>query len=152
MSEDKGGEYTKRLSQELKSSLYQRGQQEEPLWGSEHMAPPDLQVRKYSPASGQKVHLHTQTPYTPCMDWGNAIYNVSLLNIFFPSPNYRAGDNFGVTAFLQSFQKPLGYSVKTQMASFKILYNQRKFVGLNAYFSSFKYVAYLSICLAQKAY
>merc|ERR1719319_1817008 len=28
MSEDKGGEYTKRLSQELKSSLYQRGQEE----------------------------------------------------------------------------------------------------------------------------
>ena len=44
MSEDKGGEYTKRLSQELKSSLYQRGQ-EEPLWGTDHMAPPDLQVR-----------------------------------------------------------------------------------------------------------
>jgi len=43
MSEDKGGEYTKRLSQELRSSLYQRGQ-EENLWGNEHMPPPDLQV------------------------------------------------------------------------------------------------------------
>merc|ERR1719251_683514 len=41
MSEDKGGEYTKRLSQELKSSLYQRGQ-EENLWGDQ-MAPADLQ-------------------------------------------------------------------------------------------------------------
>merc|ERR1711934_510713 len=38
---DKGGEYTKRLSQELKSSLYQRGQ-EENLWGDQ-MAPADLQ-------------------------------------------------------------------------------------------------------------
>ena len=44
MSEDKGGEYTKRLSQELKSSLYQRGQ-EENLWGDQ-MAPADLQVGK----------------------------------------------------------------------------------------------------------
>ena len=44
MSEDKGGEYTKRLSQELKSSLYQRGQ-EENLWGHDQMAPADLQVR-----------------------------------------------------------------------------------------------------------
>ena len=43
MSEDKGGEYTKRLSAELKSSLYQRGQ-EENLWGNDHMAPADLQV------------------------------------------------------------------------------------------------------------
>ena len=43
MSEDKGGEYTKRLSQELRSSLYQRGQ-EESLWGNEHMPPADLQV------------------------------------------------------------------------------------------------------------
>jgi len=44
MSEDKGGEYTKRLSAELKSSLYQRGQgQEEGLWGNDHMAPADLQ-------------------------------------------------------------------------------------------------------------
>ena len=57
MSEDKGGEYTKRLSQELKSSLYQRGQQqEEPLWGPEHMAPPDLQVRQYTPST--PLHLH----------------------------------------------------------------------------------------------
>ncbi len=70
MSEDKGGEYTKRLSQELKSSLYQRGQQEEPLWGSEHMAPPDLQVRKYSPASGQKVH--SQAHLTP-RAWTGAV-------------------------------------------------------------------------------
>ena len=46
MSEDKGGEYTKRLSQELKSSLYQRGQ-EENLWGNDHMAPADLQVGDY---------------------------------------------------------------------------------------------------------
>merc|ERR1711997_1205469 len=42
MSEDKGGEYTKRLSQELKSSLYQRGQ-EEHLWGDGQMPPQDLQ-------------------------------------------------------------------------------------------------------------
>ena len=42
MSEDKGGEYTKRLSQELKSSLYQRGQ-EGGLWDG-HMTPGDLQV------------------------------------------------------------------------------------------------------------
>ena len=43
MSEDKGGEYTKRLSQELKSSLYQRGQ-EEHLWGDGQIPPQDLQV------------------------------------------------------------------------------------------------------------
>ena len=43
MSEDKGGEYTKRLSQELRSSLYQRGQ-EENLWGGDHLPPNDLQV------------------------------------------------------------------------------------------------------------
>ena len=48
MSEDKGGEYTKRLSQELKSSLYQRGQ-EENLWGDQ-MAPADLQVGYVSSA------------------------------------------------------------------------------------------------------
>ena len=48
MSEDKGGEYTKRLSQELKSSLYQRGQ-EENLWGDQ-MAPADLQVGDASSA------------------------------------------------------------------------------------------------------
>merc|ERR1712073_255476 len=41
MSEDKGGEDTKRLSQELKSSLYQRGQ-EGGLWDG-HMTPGDLQ-------------------------------------------------------------------------------------------------------------
>jgi hypothetical protein len=46
MSEDKGGEYTKRLSQELKSSLYQRGQ-EENLWGHDQMAPADLQVPRH---------------------------------------------------------------------------------------------------------
>ncbi len=43
MSEDKGGEYTKRLSQELKSSLYQRGDPDQQLWNGD-MAPPDLQV------------------------------------------------------------------------------------------------------------
>lgn len=52
MSEDKGGEYTKRLSQELKSSLYQRntagqgtgaGQGEHQMWNGD-MPPPDLQV------------------------------------------------------------------------------------------------------------
>ena len=44
MSEDKGGEYTKRLSQELKSSLYQR--QADPnhdMWGGD-VPPADLQV------------------------------------------------------------------------------------------------------------
>ena len=46
MSEDKGGEYTKRLSQELKSSLYQRGQ-EGGLWDG-HMTPGDLQVGNIS--------------------------------------------------------------------------------------------------------
>ena len=44
MSEDKGGEYTKRLSQELKSSLYQRDPEHQ-MWNGD-MAPPDLQVRK----------------------------------------------------------------------------------------------------------
>ena len=43
MSEDKGGEYTKRLSQELKSSLYQRDPEHQ-MWNGD-MAPPDLQVR-----------------------------------------------------------------------------------------------------------
>ena len=42
MSEDKGGEYTKRLSQELKSSLYQRDPEHQ-MWNGD-MAPPDLQV------------------------------------------------------------------------------------------------------------
>ena len=45
MSEDKGGEYTKRLSQELKSSLYQR--QADPnhdMWAGD-VPPADLQVR-----------------------------------------------------------------------------------------------------------
>ena len=42
MSEDKGGEYTKRLSQELKSSLYQRDPE---MWNGDGMPPPDLQVR-----------------------------------------------------------------------------------------------------------
>ena len=44
MSEDKGGEYTKRLSQELKSSLYQRGQEDPHLWGNDQLPPQDLQV------------------------------------------------------------------------------------------------------------
>jgi catenin beta 1 len=66
MSEDKGGEYTKRLSQELRSSLYQRGQ-EENLWGNEHMPPPDLQemlgMGQYgqgppSVASGPRTYTH----------------------------------------------------------------------------------------------
>ena len=43
MSEDKGGEYTKRLSQELKSSLYQRDPEHQ-MWNGD-MPPPDLQVR-----------------------------------------------------------------------------------------------------------
>ena len=43
MSEDKGGEYSKRLSAELKSSLYQRGQ-EGMGWDGGHMTPGDLQV------------------------------------------------------------------------------------------------------------
>merc|ERR1719422_1754566 len=42
MSEDKGGEYSKRLSQELKSSLYQRGQ-DGLGWDGGHMTPGDLQ-------------------------------------------------------------------------------------------------------------
>ena len=49
MSEDKGGEYTKRLSQELKSSLYQRSTGNaggDPEMWSGNMPPPDLQVRK----------------------------------------------------------------------------------------------------------
>ena len=46
MSEDKGGEYTKRLSQELKSSLYQRDPEHQ-MWNGD-MAPPDLQVRPCS--------------------------------------------------------------------------------------------------------
>lgn len=45
MSEDKGGEYTKRLSQELKSSLYQRSSDpDHQMWNGD-MPPPDLQVR-----------------------------------------------------------------------------------------------------------
>ena len=44
MSEDKGGEYSKRLSAELKSSLYQRGQ-DGMGWDGGHMTPGDLQVR-----------------------------------------------------------------------------------------------------------
>ena len=43
MSEDKGGEYSKRLSAELKSSLYQRGQ-DGMGWDGGHMTPGDLQV------------------------------------------------------------------------------------------------------------
>merc|ERR1719226_194396 len=42
MSEDKGEEYSKRLSQELKSSLYQRGQ-DGLGWDGGHMTPGDLQ-------------------------------------------------------------------------------------------------------------
>merc|ERR1712218_555441 len=41
MSEDKGGDYSKRLSQELKSSLYQRDPEHQ-MWNGD-MAPPDLQ-------------------------------------------------------------------------------------------------------------
>jgi hypothetical protein len=45
MSEDKGGEYTKRLSHELKSSLYQRqADPNQEMWAGD-MPPPDLQVR-----------------------------------------------------------------------------------------------------------
>ena len=44
MSEDKRGEYSKRLSQELKSSLYQRGQEGMGGWEGGHMTPGDLQV------------------------------------------------------------------------------------------------------------
>ena len=40
MSEDKGGEYTKRLSQELKSSLYQRGPEQQ-MWNGD-LHPQDL--------------------------------------------------------------------------------------------------------------
>lgn len=57
MSEDKGGEYTKRLSQELKSSLYQRSTGSDPnqeMWGG-NMPPPDLQVTIFGPFSA--VHV-----------------------------------------------------------------------------------------------
>ena len=47
MSEDKGGEYSKRLSQELKSSLYQRGQEGMGGWEGGHMTPGDLQVGSF---------------------------------------------------------------------------------------------------------
>ena len=40
MSEDKGGEYTKRLSQELKSSLYQRGPEQQ-MWNGD-LHPQDM--------------------------------------------------------------------------------------------------------------
>ena len=44
MSEDKGGEYTKRLSQELKSSLYQRqADPNQEMWAGD-VPPADLQV------------------------------------------------------------------------------------------------------------
>ena len=49
MSEDKGGEYTKRLSHELKSSLYQR--QADPnhdMWPGGDVPPADLQVRPFA--------------------------------------------------------------------------------------------------------
>jgi len=62
MSEDKGGEYTKRLSQELRSSLYQRGQ-EESLWGNEHMPPADLQVGA-PPPTYSHFRLKLKTYYT----------------------------------------------------------------------------------------
>lgn len=42
MSDDKGGEYTKRLSQELRSTLYQRDLHSQ-LWNGD-VPPPDLQV------------------------------------------------------------------------------------------------------------
>ena len=68
MSEDKGGEYTKRLSQELRSSLYQRGQ-EESLWGNEHMPPADLQVGSPPPHTPICTLNHStpfnNTPYLP---------------------------------------------------------------------------------------
>merc|ERR1719423_104902 len=47
MSEDKGGEYTKRLSQELRSSLYQ---QDPEMWNGDGMPPPDLQEILGNPA------------------------------------------------------------------------------------------------------
>ena len=43
MSDEKGGEYTKRLSQELRSTLYQRDLHNQ-LWNGD-VPPPDLQVR-----------------------------------------------------------------------------------------------------------
>ena len=42
MSDEKGGEYTKRLSQELRSTLYQRDLHNQ-LWNGD-VPPPDLQV------------------------------------------------------------------------------------------------------------
>ena len=42
MSDDKGGEYTKRLSQELRSTLYQRDLHNQ-MWNGD-VPPPDLQV------------------------------------------------------------------------------------------------------------
>merc|ERR1740123_583549 len=55
MSEDKGGEYSKRLSQELKSSLYQRGQEGMGGWEGGHMTPGDLQevLGNVDPVYGQ---------------------------------------------------------------------------------------------------
>lgn len=47
MSEDKGGEYTKRLSQELKSSLYQRqADPNQEMWAGD-VPPADLQVSSH---------------------------------------------------------------------------------------------------------
>ena len=43
MSDDKGGEYTKRLSQELRSTLYQRDLHHQ-MWNGD-VPPPDLQVK-----------------------------------------------------------------------------------------------------------
>ena len=59
MSEDKGGEYTKRLSQELKSSLYQRDPE---MWNGDGMPPPDLQVRSTS----FQIHISSWT-LTKCI-------------------------------------------------------------------------------------
>ena len=42
MSDEKGGEYTKRLSQELRSTLYQRDLHNQ-MWNGD-VPPPDLQV------------------------------------------------------------------------------------------------------------
>merc|ERR1740116_497280 len=55
MSEDKGGEYSKRLSQELKSSRYQRGQEGMGGWEGGHMTPGDLQevLGQVDPVYGQ---------------------------------------------------------------------------------------------------
>ncbi|CAB4061635.1 CTNNB1 [Lepeophtheirus salmonis] len=53
MTDDKGGEYTKRLSQELKSSLYQRDPEQQ-LWNGD-IPPSDL----------QEILGHNEDPYGP---------------------------------------------------------------------------------------